>query len=88
MTTRDLAAYVRRLLDDARNPSVWTHTRYSAACRALATLCDAGCGSSADRATVARWEDQRYGGALVLPPTEADVATIVARVLALLDGSR
>lgn len=81
-----LEHYARRLLVDALNEEVSPHTRYTVACRALAALCDAGGGSSADRLTLSQWERRRYGDALVVPPRDDDIAAVVARVDELLEG--
>lgn len=68
MNRHDVDAYARRLLDDARSANVSTHMRYSAACRALAALLDAGCGSVNNSVTVTRGGNVRYAGAQVPVP--------------------
>lgn len=88
MSAKQLNRQVRPLLDDARNLTCSTHTRYSAACRALELCCDAGLGDNTDRTTLSVWATRRYWEAIRQPPTERDVAAVIARVRALLENGQ
>ena len=61
------------------------HTRYAAACRALAACCAEGLGDDADRTTLSVWETRRYWEAISDPPTQTEVVAVIARVRALLE---
>lgn len=65
-------------LDDARNPSISLHTRYSAAFSALACLCHTGLATAEDWKRVEKWKSVRYDP--VAAPTADDLETTVQRV--------
>lgn len=88
MSADELNRRVRPLLDDARNRTCSTHTRYSAACRALELCCNADLGDNTDRTTLSVWATRRYGEAMRQPPAERDVAAAIARVRALLENGQ
>ena len=84
MTDDELRRAVLPLLGDAGNGECSMHTRFSAACRALAWCVEAGRGGAADVATIDEWEARRDWAAIHQPPTEPELAGVIARVRALL----
>lgn len=88
MSGHELGPRLWPLLDDAGNLDCSMHTRYAAACRALGACCDEGLGDDADRTTLSVWETRRYWEAISDPPTEIEVAAVIARVHALLETAQ